>query len=127
MDRKTFIQKTVGAMLITLPMASLISCSSSDNGSANPDPDPNPDPQGNCTANGTKNAIGGNHGHTLAVSKEDVTAGAQKVYSIQGSSEHNHSVTISVDNFNTLKSNKSIQVSSTEDDGHTHSVTVSCA
>lgn len=128
MNRKVFIQKTMGAMLIALPAYSLIACSSSDNGSdTNPDPDPDPDAQGNCLANGTQSAIATNHGHTLNVSKEDLQGGAQKVYSIQGSSGHNHEVTITAANFNTLKSNNSIIVSSSSGDGHTHSVTVSCA
>jgi len=128
MDRKAFIQKTMGAMLIALPAYSLIGCSSSDNDSdTNPDHNPNPDPQGNCLANGTKSTIAANHGHSLTVSTADVQAGAQKIYSIQGSSGHNHEVTITAANFNSLKSNSSITVDSTSGDGHTHSVSVSCA
>ena len=124
MDRKAFIQKTLGAMLIALPAYSLIGCSSSDNDS---DTNPNPDPQGNCLANGTKSTIATNHGHSLTVSTADIQAGTQKIYSIQGSSGHNHEVTITAANFNSLKSNSSITVGSTSGDGHTHSVTVSCA
>ncbi|MCK0144751.1 hypothetical protein MWU78_03710 [Arenibacter sp. F26102] len=128
MDRKAFIQKTMGAMLIALPAYSLVACSSSDNDSdTNPDPNPNPNPQGNCLANGTKSTIATNHGHSLAVSTADIQAGAQKIYSIQGSSGHNHEVTLTAANFNSLKSNSSITVDSTSGDGHTHSVTVSCA
>lgn len=128
MDRKAFIQKTMGAMLIALPAYSLIGCSSSDNDSdTNPDPNPNPDPQGNCLANGTKSTITANHGHSLTVSTADIQAAAQKIYSIQGSSGHNHEVTLTTANFNSLKSNSSITVNSTSGDGHTHSITVSCA
>ena len=54
-------------------------------------------------------------------------AGVEKQYSIQGSSTHNHIVTISESNFSSLKSNQQIQITSTLDGGHTHSVSVSCA
>lgn len=126
MERKTFIQKTAGLMLIGIPAYSLIGCSSSDDGSGNPDPDPLPT-QGNCLENGTTNAIGGNHGHNLVVSVADVNSAVAKTYSIQGSSPHNHSLTISAADFNSLKTNKSISVTSSNDDGHSHPVTVSCA
>lgn len=126
MERKTFIQKAAGLMLIGIPAYSLIGCSSSDDGSGNPDPDPLP-VQGNCLENGTTNAIGGNHGHNLVVSTGDVNAGVVKTYSIMGSGTHDHSLTISAANFNSLKTNQSITVTSSNDDGHSHVVTVSCA
>jgi hypothetical protein len=125
MDRKTFIQKTAGAMLIALPAYSLLGCSSSDDGGETPTPDPNGN--ADCTANGTAVSIGGNHGHTLAVSKADVTAGNEKTYTIQGSSLHNHSVTLTSANFTSLQGNSSISVTSSSDASHTHSVQVSCA
>ena len=125
MDRKTFIKKTAGAVLIGLPVASIIGCSSSDDGSSNPDP--MPQPQANCADNGTSSSIGSNHGHTLTVSKADVASGAAKTYSIQGSSGHDHSVTLTAANFTNLQNNTSITVTSSNDDSHTHSVTVSCA
>ena len=131
MDRKTFIQKSIAGMLIALPAYMLVGCSSgSDNDpSPNPNPDPDPTPSGNCLDNGTSSSIGGNHGHTLTVSKEDVQAGTQKTYSIQGTSNHNHQVTLTAANFSSLQSNNSISVSSTtgDSDNHTHSVIVSCA
>ncbi len=125
MDRKEFIQKAVGAMVVTLPMYGLVSCSSSDDGGGNQDPTPGG--EANCSENGTKSAIGTNHGHTLTVSKSDVTSAVEKTYSIQGSSGHDHLVTISASNFADLKNNKAISVTSTSGDGHTHSVNVSCA
>jgi len=125
MNRKTFIKKTAGAVLIALPTASLLGCSSSDDGSGTPDPTENP--QANCIDNGTAISIGSNHGHALVVSKADVSAGAEKTYSIQGSSGHNHTVTLTGENFTSLKNSSSISVVSTNDDDHTHSVTVSCA
>lgn len=128
MKRKVFLQKLIGSVIAIIPIYGMVGCSSSDDGGGqSQDPDPDPDAEANCTANGTNAAIGTNHGHTLTVSKEDVTAGAQKTYSIQGSSEHDHQVTLSEANFNDLKDNKAITVTSTSGGGHTHSVNVSCA
>ncbi len=125
MNRKTFIQKAAGAMLIAIPAYSLLGCSSSDDSEENQNPDP--DANADCLANGTAVSIGSNHGHSLTVSKADVESGAAKTYSIQGTSGHNHSVNLTAGNFTTLKSNASISITSSNDDGHTHSVQVSCA
>ncbi|RSC93048.1 hypothetical protein [Tenacibaculum singaporense] len=127
MDRKTFIQKSITGMLLALPAYMLIGCSSDSDNDPSPTPDPNPTPSGNCINNGTNSAISANHGHSLSVSKEEVQAGTEKTYSIQGSSSHDHTVTLTAANFSSLQSNNSITVSSTSGDGHTHSVTVSCA
>lgn len=125
MNRKTFLKKTAGVMLVAIPTYSIVACSSSD------DSDKGGGDQGgggkNCLDNGTQSSIGSNHGHSLTVSKADVTAGTEKTYNIQGSSPHPHTVTITATNFTTLKGNNSISVTSSADDGHTHSVTVSCA
>lgn len=130
MDRKAFIEKCLGAMFLALPAYSLVSCSGSDNGpysGPNPNPNPNPNPMANCSANGTSTAISANHGHTLAVTAADVTAGTEKSYAIDGNSDHGHMVTLTADDFATLQDNDSITVTSTSGGGHTHSVTVSCA
>ncbi len=125
MNRKTFIQKSFGAMLIAIPAYSLLGCSSSDDGGGNEIPDP--DTNANCLANGTAVSIGSNHGHSLTVSKADVQSGAAKLYSIQGTSGHDHSVSLTTANFISLKNNSTISVTSTNAGGHTHSVQVSCA
>jgi len=128
MERKTFIQRSLGALLVALPAFSLVGCSGSDDSSGDPNPNPNPGgSQGNCVENGTNSAISANHGHTLVVSKEDVTQGVEKTYSIEGSADHNHNVTLTAANFVSLKGNNSISVGSTSGGGHTHNVTVSCA
>ena len=129
MDRKTFIQRALGLMLIAAPAYTLVNCSSSDDSSDGPDPDPDPNGNSiaNCLDNGTVSSISANHGHTLSVSQADVEAGVERMYSIQGSSGHNHTVTITADDFMDLQGNNNITVNSTNDDGHTHSVTVRCA
>jgi hypothetical protein len=89
---------------------------------------PAPDAGGpSCTANGAAAAIGTNHGHTLAVSKEDVAAGADRTYQIQGSSGHGHTVAVTAAMFATLKGGGSVSATSSNDAGHTHAVTLTCA
>ena len=127
MKRKEFINQTLGTLVVALPALALVGCSGSDGGDGNPDPDPDPNPQANCLEDGTTAAISANHGHTLSVSRQDVIAGAEKTYSIQGSSPHAHSVTLTAGNFTSLQGNNSITVLSTSGDGHTHNVLVSCA
>ncbi len=128
MDRKTFIQKTAGAMLLVVPAYAILNCSSSDDSDSDNNSGGNGNPTPDCLANGaTASSISSNHGHSLIVSSADVLAEADKIYSIQGSSGHAHEVTVTSANFNTLQSNQQISVTSTNGDGHTHSVTISCA
>lgn len=125
MKRSDFIKRTVVVATLGLPLLSVINSCSSE---APPVPGNNP-PTGStdCLANGTNANISANHGHTLIVSKEDVSSGTEKTYAIQGSASHDHSVTITAANFTSLKNNNSVQVDSTSGDGHMHAVTVSCA
>ncbi len=125
MKRKQFIEKVLGTVLVAMPVYSLIGCSSDSTtdvialeDSSNAD----------CLANGANaTAITSNHGHTLAVSKVDVDAALEKTYSIQGSSGHNHTIIVSSENFNALKTEKTISIESSRDNSHRHQVTVSCA
>jgi len=124
MDRKTFIKKMTGALLIGIPVYSMLGCSSSDDSSNQPPPNNNAK---DCLANGTQSSIGANHGHTLQVSSSDVQTGTEKQYSIQGGSGHNHTIIVTAANFSTLRNNQQIQITSTSGGGHTHAVTISCA
>jgi len=126
MKRKTFIQKTVGALLLAIPAYSLINCSSSDDG-PNDNPNPNPSSSADCLQHGTSTSISNNHGHTLTVSVADINAGVDKTYSIMGSADHDHEITITAADFNTLKNNMQIGENSTPVQSHSHAVTISCA
>ena len=125
MDRKTFLKVITGALVLTAPFQLFLSCSTSEDPIKN---DPVPDPVvKDCLANGTSTSISTNHGHTISVSKEDVSAGVPKTYNITGGATHTHQVIISAAHFGTLANNNQISVSSTSDSGHTHNVTVQCA
>lgn len=127
MDRKSFLKKTAGALLLSIPAYSVISCSSSDDGYNNNSNPPIND-VGNCLLNGASASnITGNHGHSLTVSKEDVSAGVDKSYSIQGSANHPHQITVTAAQFNMLKNNSQILVNTSVNSDHSHTVTISCA
>jgi hypothetical protein len=80
-----------------------------------------------CLDNGTNVTIGGNHGHALTVSKDDVAAGVDKTYDIMGASGHTHSVTVTAADFALLAGNTTVMVTSTSGAQHTHTCTIVCA
>ena len=127
MKRKTFLKKTAGAIMLAAPAYMLLSCSSSDDSTSNNNNNNNQGNDPDCIQNGTNSNIGGNHGHTLTVSVADVNAGNDKTYNIEGTAGHSHQVTVTAANFNSLANNQQVILSSTNDNGHTHSVTISCA
>ena len=125
MKRIDFLKRTAAVATLGIPILSVLSSCSTETAPTPTTPPPtNPK---DCLANGTTSSIGSNHGHTLTVSKTDVENGVEKTYNILGSASHSHEVTLSAANFSSLKDASSIQVSSTSGDGHTHSVSVSCA
>ena len=75
----------------------------------------------------TSAAIGTNHGHSMTVSAADVTAGVDKTYQIQGTSQHPHAVVLTAAHFATLRQTGTVTVTSSTDAMHSHSVTVTCA
>lgn len=125
MNRKTFIKKAAGAVLVAIPVYSLIGCSNDDSTDIDPADDPSAT---DCLANGANaTSITRNHDHSLTVSKADVDAGVEKSFSIQGGSGHNHTIVLTTANFETLKNEKTFKVESSRDDSHRHEVTISCA
>lgn len=71
--------------------------------------------------------IGNNHGHRLVVPLADIEARATKSYAIQGTSGHDHTVTITGAQFAVLGAGGTVVVTSSDTFGHSHDVTVSCA
>ena len=124
MDRKTFIRKTTGAILLAAPAYVLLNCSSSDDSNSNSPPQGgNPD----CLSNGTNSSIGGNHGHSISVPIADINAGVDKSYNISGSAGHAHNVAVTAANFDALRNNQPVEITSSSGDGHMHNVTIFCA
>ena len=126
MKRNDFV-KRIAVIAIGAPfLLTAKSCSKDEDEVIEPTP-PAPVEPKDCLANGTNVTVGSNHGHSLFVSASDISAGVDKTYSIQGSSGHNHSVTITAAHFASLKNNSSVGIASSSGAAHTHTVTVSCA
>lgn len=123
---KTFTPKITGAMLIALLVCSFLGCSSSNDGE-----DKTPTPDANCESPEKISSVANNHGHTLIVSKADIAASTEKTYTIKGSANHTQYITISPNEFNMLKNNSTISVTSSASEAgidimHFHTVLVFC-
>ena len=89
-------------------------------GSKNPNtPTPTPTPTV-ADINGT---ISGNHGHAATVTAAQITAGNAISLDIQGGATHPHTVTLSQADLGTLKNRQAVSRDSTNNNGHTHTVT----
>jgi hypothetical protein len=67
------------------------------------------------------------HGpHKLTMTDADVMAAAEKTYDIQGAAAHSHMVTLTADQMAMLKAHGTVMVTSSDGEGHTHMVTVTC-
>lgn len=127
LTRKDFLKAgllfaSAGATLGVLARCGGSGGSGSGSGSGNGTAD-----SGLCTNGAINGAISNNHGHSLSVPAADVQAAAQKTYNIQGGSAHPHSITITAAQFGLLSQNQTFTVTSTNDAGHIHDVTVRCA
>lgn len=73
------------------------------------------------------NSITGNHGHALTIPEADLSSATDKVYSIQGNANHDHTVTLTAAQLAMLRAGQSVDVTSTNAGGHDHVVTARCA
>jgi len=71
--------------------------------------------------------ISSNHGHDLKIPPADITAASDKMYSIKGTSQHDHMVTVTAAMFTKLNQGMMIMMTSTNVSNHDHVVTVKCA
>jgi hypothetical protein len=80
-----------------------------------------------CTTSGIKSMPIDDPKHSFTAPAADVTAGATKTYSIQGTSTHDHTITLTTGHFDQLKAGMNVSVMSTNTLGHQHTVSVTCA
>jgi len=123
MKRKAFIRNLTGALLLGLPVLSVLACSESEDLGDDIDNDLSSD----CISNGTTFSVFRNHGHVIEVSKQDIADGLEKEYQITGTATHPHVVTVTESNFNSLKNNQQIQIESSTVQSHFHTVTIRCS
>jgi len=86
-----------------------------------------PDAPMTSTCATTNIMIATNHGHAGMVPAADVMAGVEKQYNIKGASAHPHTITVTAAMFAMLKAGSAVMVTSSNDAGHTHVVTITCA
>lgn len=87
-----------------------------------PAPAPPPPPAAPCNAF----TFSANHGHSLVIARVDLDAVVAKTYSVQGSSGHSHTVTLSPAQLAMLKAGQPVSVTSTTDAGHSHQMGGGC-
>lgn len=117
MSRNQFLRTIVGAGIGVAGVATLAGCGGDDG--------PADAPAGTCTTPSA--TIGSNHGHTMTVTKAEVTAATAKSYDIAGAAGHSHTVMVSAANFASLAVGGSVTITSSSINGHSHDVVVRCA
>jgi hypothetical protein len=70
--------------------------------------------------------IGRNHGHVFPIGVTDVLAGVEKTYDISGSSGHRHLVTVTANDFSSVRRGESVRLASTKEGGHIHRLMLEC-
>lgn len=75
---------------------------------------------------GCSDTIADNHGHVLSVARADLDAATDKSYSIEGSAGHDHMVTLTVVQLQTLKTGTSVRTTSSTTLAHQHDISVTC-
>ncbi|HLU66791.1 MAG TPA: hypothetical protein VKZ63_10970 [Kofleriaceae bacterium] len=129
LTRKQFLSllARTGAAVAAVPLIAACGGDDDDGGGGTGGPDAAGGGQADCLANGTRNSIGTNHGHTLVVPAADVEAGTERTYDITGTSDHPHTLAVTADHFAMLQEGQPVTITSSFDDGHDHVVMISCA
>lgn len=74
-----------------------------------------------------RSSITQNHGHTITIPLADLDSTTAKTYSIKGSSDHDHQVTLDPTDLGQLKAGVSVAKTSTDGGTtHDHQVTILC-
>lgn len=66
--------------------------------------------------------IGDNHGHDFAIALNELVANGKTTYNIQGASKHPHTIVMTEDMIAALQAGNNVEIESSEDKGHTHTV-----
>lgn len=115
LSRKNFLIGTLGAAGAALGLGGTAGCGGDDDGAG-----------GGSGTKSCASSISDNHGHALSIPTADLESTADKTYSIQGASGHDHTVTLVASDFAKLKSGASVIVTATTAVAHAHEVTVTC-
>jgi hypothetical protein len=114
--RREFSRSAVIALLCA---ATITIADCGDGGSSNPSPSPSPTP----TPGDVAGAVSANHGHTAVVTAAQITAANAVSLDIRGSATHPHTVELSAAEVGMIGNRETVSKSSSNDDGHVHTVT----
>ena len=93
-----------------------------------PVPAPTPAVGGATALSCPQTVISDNHGHVFAsIPAEDLDSTTDKVYDIQGQSNHPHTITLTPTQLAQVKAGSTVTVVSSENASHNHRVTFTCA
>jgi hypothetical protein len=90
-----------------------------------PVPTPPPPPPGTLSCHDT--LITGNHGHSVMIPAADLDSMVPMTYNIQGTADHNHTITLTPAQLQDIKAMTAESVLSSTTLSHNHEVTVNCA
>ncbi len=122
MTRKDFLRSLLGAGAGAVGVAVIAGCGGDDGGGGG-----TPDaPKVPLTCASPNVVIASNHGHMMIVSQTEVDAAAAKTYNIMGTSLHDHTVMLTAAHFASLKTGGTVNVTSSSDGTHSHTITVMC-
>lgn len=111
--RREFSLEAALALLSTC-IITLDGCGSGYKSPTSPTPTPVTDVTGSISAN---------HGHTAVIAAAQITTGAAISLDIRGTASHPHTVEVSQAELTTLKNRQAVTKDSTNNNGHTHTVT----
>ncbi|HAZ11307.1 MAG: hypothetical protein A2X86_20485 [Bdellovibrionales bacterium GWA2_49_15] len=125
MERRTFIAQLALGVLA-------VACGSDDNATPTTVRGEQPIVAATCSTQTPESIIADNHGHSTAIPIGDITSEVAGTYDLGVSDEdylgvpHTHTIILNTADMQTLKANYTFSTTSSEDDGHSHGVTVIC-
>jgi len=121
-DRRQFTLASAMAILSGVAITITSACggsSSSPSSPSTPAPTPTPTP----TATDKVGAISDNHGHSAVITGAQLTAGGALSLDIRGTATHTHTVQLSAAEITSIAGNQRVAKSSSNTNGHDHTVT----
>jgi len=124
--RRKLLFASAGGTALAVALASCGgSSSSSPPPPTTPPPPMTPPPPGTLSCHDT--LITGNHGHSVIIPATDLDSTVDKTYNIQGTADHNHTITLTPAQLQDIKAMAAESVMSSTTLSHSHEVTVNCA
>ena len=107
------------AVIAILSAATITIADCGGGGSSNPSPSPSPTP----TPGDVAGTVSANHGHTAVVTAAQITAANAVTLDIRGTATHPHTVELSAAEVGMIGNRQTVSKTSSNDDGHMHTVT----